>query len=84
MVFFLDYYNRLSKIFEEIDTDDDHRVDFGEFKRGIELLGENHTDETQIRAEFRRIDKNGGGYILFDEVNQIETNFSLSLSLSHH
>lgn len=66
---FLQYYDELSKIFEEIDTDDDHRVSFDEFKKGIEQLGEDYTSEADLRREFNSIDTNRGGYILFDEVS---------------
>lgn len=64
---FLQYYDSLSKIFEEIDTDDDHRVSFDEFKMGIEQLGEDYSSEAQLKKDFKAIDTNGGGYILFDE-----------------
>ena len=65
---FLQYYDSLSKIFEEIDTDDDHRVSFEEFKLGFDKLGEDYESEAQLKKEFKAIDTNGGGYILFDEV----------------
>lgn len=65
---FLQYYDSLSKIFEDVDTDDDHRVSFDEFKMGIEKLGEDYTSEAELKKDFRAIDTNGGGYILFDEV----------------
>ena len=69
LIEYLYYYDRLIKIFEEIDTDDDHRVTFSEFKQGIDLLGEDHADDATLKKQFNSIDKNRGGYILFDEVS---------------
>lgn len=65
----LEYYSELSKLFEELDTNDDHRVSFNEFKRGFHLLGEDDSDEHYLKEEFKRMDHNGGGFILFDEVS---------------
>ena len=65
----LKYYDEISKIFEELDTNDDHRISFNEFKRGYELLGEDSADEDRLREEFDAIDTNHGGQILFDEVS---------------
>ncbi|CAF0806760.1 unnamed protein product [Adineta ricciae] len=63
----LHHYDELSKLFEELDTNDDHRISFHEFKKGFSLLGEDDTDEQFLRKEFNSIDTNRGGYILFDE-----------------
>ncbi|CAF0914762.1 unnamed protein product [Rotaria sp. Silwood1] len=68
IVEFLHYYNKLSQAFEELDTNDDHRISFSEFKKGFSLLGEDDSDEGYLRQEFNKIDTNKGGYILFDEV----------------
>ncbi len=64
----LNHYNKLSQIFEELDTNDDHRISFSEFKKGFELTGEDSSDEKFLRKEFNKIDTNKGGFILFDEV----------------
>ncbi len=61
-------YDELSKLFEELDTNNDHRISFKEFKKGHELLGEDSSDEDHLREEFDAIDSNHGGQILFDEV----------------
>ncbi|UJR36673.1 hypothetical protein I4U23_029390 [Adineta vaga] len=61
------YYNEISQIFEELDTNDDHRISFSEFKRGFSLMNEEDLDESYLRQEFNRIDTNRGGFILFDE-----------------
>ena len=58
------YFNRVYLVFDEIDTDDDRRIDLTEFKTGFDKLKmENHDAETV----FSEIDRNGGGYILFNE-----------------
>ncbi|UJR09384.1 hypothetical protein I4U23_013627 [Adineta vaga] len=63
----LKQYNEISKVFEELDTNDDHRISFQEFKKGFELLGEDNSDEEGLKQEFDSIDSNDGNYILFDE-----------------
>ncbi|CAF2757325.1 unnamed protein product [Rotaria sp. Silwood2] len=67
IVHLLKQYNEISKIFEELDTNDDHRISFNEFKQGFQLLGEDDSDEDSLQEEFDAIDSNDGGYILFDE-----------------
>jgi Ca2+-binding EF-hand superfamily protein len=62
----LHFFNQLWQIFDELDTEDDRRVNFDEFRSG---LGSLHIvcDDTQAREIFDDIDGNGGGQILFDE-----------------
>jgi Ca2+-binding EF-hand superfamily protein len=60
------YFNCLFDAFDQIDTDDDRRVDFDEFKKGLKVLDMNMDDEN-IQIEFNLMDGNGGGYVLFDE-----------------
>ncbi|CAF1029993.1 unnamed protein product [Adineta steineri] len=64
----LKQYDEISKIFEELDTNDDHRINFQEFQKGFNLLGENSLDEDSLKQEFDTIDSNDGNSILFDEV----------------
>ncbi len=66
----LQKYDQISRVFEELDTNDDHRVSFNEFKRGHELLGDDSSGEDNLKEEFNAIDGNHGGYILFDEVRR--------------
>lgn len=77
----LKHYNELSSIFNELDTNDDRRISFNEFKKGFDLSGDDSSDEQFLRREFSKIDTNGGGYILFDEVNSflIEKPFHIDL-----
>jgi len=62
------YYNELSTLFGQLDTNKDKRISFNEFKKGHELINQSDVDENHLRQEFNRIDTNHGGYILFDEV----------------
>ena len=59
-------YNKLWSVFDDIDTGDDRRIDAPEFEAAAKKLGI-FTSKTDIEAEFRSIDTNGGGQILFDE-----------------
>ena len=79
----LHHYDELSKLFEELDTNDDHRINFAEFKKGFSLLGEDNADEQFLRKEFNSVDTNRGGYILFDEVSSREQ-FSTSACFRFH
>ena len=60
------YFNRAFELFDKIDTGRDQRVDFDEFFSAVSRLGLG-LDRNQALAEFRRIDSNGGGQLLFDE-----------------
>ena len=64
----LKQYDQISQVFEQLDTNDDHRVSFQEFKKGFQLLNENDGGEDRLKQEFDAIDSNDGGSILFDEV----------------
>lgn len=61
------FYNQLFQSFDEIDTGDDRRVDCNEFLKGVKFLGLQDMKQDQLVIEFGRIDKNGGGQIMFDE-----------------
>jgi Ca2+-binding EF-hand superfamily protein len=60
------YFSKLWEVFEDIDTGDDRRIDLEEFKRGISKLGVTLSD-ADAAQEFSRMDRNGGGQVLFDE-----------------
>jgi Ca2+-binding EF-hand superfamily protein len=60
------FFDRLWDVFDDIDTGDDRRIDVGEFKAGMERLGSRLSD-AEAQAEFAKIDRNGGGQILFKE-----------------
>jgi len=60
------YYNKLFKVFDEVDTGDDRRIDRAEFAAGLSKLGVG-LQQQDIDREFDRVDANGGGQVLFDE-----------------
>lgn len=60
------FYNKLFLVFDDIDTGDDRRIDFGEFIRGCSRLGLVLSVKDAEKA-FDEIDRNDGGQILFDE-----------------
>lgn len=55
-------------VFKKLDKNNDKRLSFDEFKKGHDLIGIHTKNQKQLREEFDRIDKNKGGFILFDEV----------------
>jgi Ca2+-binding EF-hand superfamily protein len=59
-------YNTLWRVFDNIDTEDDRRIDLGEFKAGIGKVGF-QVDDATSEAEFAKMDQNAGGQVLFDE-----------------
>ncbi|KAJ3020780.1 hypothetical protein HKX48_000231 [Thoreauomyces humboldtii] len=65
LIRYLAHYETLFEQFKGLDKDGDHRVDFKEFEKGFATAGIK-TNETP-RQLFDEIDKNHGGYILFDE-----------------
>lgn len=82
----LTYYNEISQLFEQLDKNNDDRITFSEFKKGFSLLNEDDTDEDYLREEFSKIDTNGGGHILFDEVRWfgLENVYHLILMKLYH
>ena len=70
----LKHYNDLYAVFDQLDTNDDRRISFTEFKKGFDLSGDDNSDEQFLRREFSKMDTNGGGFILFDEVNCSHSN----------
>jgi hypothetical protein len=71
---YLKHYLKLWQIFERMDTKGDHRIDRGEFEKGLDALHEvafqKETLEDLKRSKdeiFEDMDYNSGGLILFDE-----------------
>jgi Ca2+-binding EF-hand superfamily protein len=60
------WFNKLWQIFDAIDVDDDRRIDFREFKAGLDKLGLKLSDE-EAKKTFGQIDTNSGGEVLFVE-----------------
>jgi Ca2+-binding EF-hand superfamily protein len=60
------YFNKIFWVFDQVDNDKDRRLSFQEFKQVLALCGAPMPD-SRAREEFRKVDRNGGGIILFDE-----------------
>ena len=60
------YFNKLFQLFDDVDADDDRRLDLAEFREGLGLLGFD-LSPADAEAEFAAMDGDGGGKILFDE-----------------
>eukprot|EP00668_Euglena_longa_P041340 GGOE01054409.1.p1 GENE.GGOE01054409.1~~GGOE01054409.1.p1 ORF type:complete len:179 (-),score=59.53 GGOE01054409.1:311-847(-) len=64
---YLRKYFELYVMFDRLDTSDDRRISLQEFSKGVDLLRRWGVTVTDPAAEFHRVDRNGGGFILFDE-----------------
>jgi Ca2+-binding EF-hand superfamily protein len=60
------FFNKLWRIFDDFDVEDDRRINAWEFRAGLGSLGFNMS-ERAASMEFATIDINDGGQILFDE-----------------
>merc|ERR1712066_381302 len=60
------YFNKVFWVFDQVDNDKDRRINLKEFKWCLQLVGMSMSAH-QAEQEFRRVDKNGGGIVLFDE-----------------
>lgn len=60
------YFCKLGRIFDQLDTDGDHRVDFEEFVGGLKLLNFG-IDRESAWKEFCKMDDDRGGKVLFVE-----------------
>mmetsp|Transcript_9770 Transcript_9770/g.12889 ORF Transcript_9770/g.12889 Transcript_9770/m.12889 type:complete len:173 (+) Transcript_9770:191-709(+) len=60
-------YTLLWEIFCSLDTGNDHRIDLQEFKKGIKKLAKLGVEIDDAEKEFKIIDADGGGQILFEE-----------------
>ena len=67
------YFNKVFQIFELIDEDNDRRLTMDEFKNNLSVLGMSLSDEDSEK-EFKLIDKNNGGIVLFIEFCDWYTN----------
>jgi hypothetical protein len=77
---YLQQYLELWKIFDNVDSGNDRRISFEEFKTALPKLAEFGVqvgDDAQ--GEFDKIDVNGGGQVLFQEF----TDWGLKKSLAH-
>ena len=60
-------FNSLWKVFDNIDTDNDRRMSFEEFKNSSSSLFGSKLSNNEAKYLFSLIDTNNGGYILFKE-----------------
>jgi Ca2+-binding EF-hand superfamily protein len=64
---YLRQYFEVWQMFEQTDQGGDRRVDLSEFKAALGKIAEWGLQIDDPEAEFKKIDTNGGGQILFDE-----------------
>lgn len=60
------WFAKLFQIFQTVDSGADRRIDFREFYAGLSQLGL-QLSEQDAREEFKKVDVNGGGQVLFVE-----------------
>merc|ERR1719336_857886 len=60
------YFNKIFWLFDNVDGDKDRRLTKKEFKWCLNMCGAKMS-EREMEADFQKVDKNGGGIILFDE-----------------
>lgn len=60
------YFNKLFWLFDNADQDNDRRMDLKEFTWCLAICGVK-VSQHKAKSEFAKVDKNGGGIILFDE-----------------
>ena len=60
------FFEKLWGTFDELDADDDRRIELDEFTAGMAKLGV-ALETSEAEAEFAKIDGNNGGKVLFDE-----------------
>eukprot|EP01062_Namystynia_karyoxenos_P061714 TRINITY_DN5416_c0_g1_i1.p1 TRINITY_DN5416_c0_g1~~TRINITY_DN5416_c0_g1_i1.p1 ORF type:complete len:587 (+),score=211.07 TRINITY_DN5416_c0_g1_i1:100-1761(+) len=61
---YLQYYNDLWRTFSTIDSSADRRVTLQELREGASAIA---VPKAELEAAFRTMDRNKGGYVLFDE-----------------
>lgn len=60
------YFNKLFWLFDQVDEDHDRRMSRKEFQWCMSMCGVKMS-QSKSEAEFKKIDVNGGGIVLFDE-----------------
>mmetsp|Transcript_1160 Transcript_1160/g.2214 ORF Transcript_1160/g.2214 Transcript_1160/m.2214 type:complete len:203 (-) Transcript_1160:132-740(-) len=66
-------------MFDRADTDDDNRIDLGEFKKAVPLMETWGVKITDPVKTFKQVDRDGGGKILFSEFARWAIKKSLDL-----
>lgn len=67
---YLNRYLQLWRMFSNMDDDNDRRMTYEEFEKGINKLIEWGVTVEDPKAKFNEIDTNNGGVILFDEFSK--------------
>jgi len=67
LLMYLRKYFELFVMFDRIDLDSDRRITLDEFRQAVGQLKTWGVTVTNPASEFKSIDKNGGGFVLFDE-----------------
>jgi len=67
LLVYLRQYFEVWQMFEDVDSGDDHRIDLAEFKNAIKKIESWGLKIGDDDNEFRALDTNNGGQILFDE-----------------
>ena len=76
---YLRQYFEIWQMFDEIDSSDDRRVSLDEFKKAVPKLEEWGVTIADPEAEFKKIDTNGGGMVLFAEFADYALKMALDL-----
>ena len=79
LLVYLRQYLELWAMFSEIDVDGDRRVQMAEFQKAVPIIESWGTKIPDVAAEFRSIDKDGAGMILFGEFAEWALNKNLDL-----
>jgi Ca2+-binding EF-hand superfamily protein len=67
LLLYLRQYFEIWQIFDQVDSDDDHRLDLAEFKAALPKLEAWGMAIEDADATFAEMDTNGGGKVLFGE-----------------
>ena len=79
LLVYLRQYFEYYAMFCRIDTSDDFKVDFNEFKKALPTLAKWGVKIKDPKAEFKKIDNNNSGSIMFDEFCEYAINKNLDL-----
>lgn len=64
---YLQEFYELWLIFDQVDADNDRRISKEEFKKAKDVLAKFGMDTSDMDAQWKSFDANGGGQVLFDE-----------------
>ena len=67
LLVYLRQYFEIWQMFDLVDSSDDRRVSYSEFVESLPRIQAWGVKVTDPQTEFSKIDKNGGGMVLFDE-----------------